>query len=90
MPHPCDTEQSGLVINAVDNAVVPNSHPVQLLMSLKLTRVAGAGGLAEPVKSDADATPDIDRKRAKLSGRGRYKPYCILSHSDALGAQALP
>jgi hypothetical protein len=38
-------------------------------MSLKLTRAAGAGDLAEPVKNDADATPDIERKSAKLSGR---------------------
>ena len=69
MPHPRDLEQSGLVINAVDNAVVPDSNPVQLFMSLKLPRATGTRGLAEPVKSDADATPDVERESAKLSGR---------------------
>ena len=39
------------------------------LMSLKLTRATGARGLAEPIKSDADATPGVERESAKLSGR---------------------
>jgi len=58
-----------LVINAVDNAVVPDSNPVQLAMTLELTRAPGARVLAEPVKGDADATLDVERERAKLSGR---------------------
>ena len=69
MSHPRDTEYSGLVINAIDNAVVPDANPVQLLMSLKLTRATGARSLAEPIKSDADATPGVERESAKLSGR---------------------
>ncbi len=56
-------------MNSVDNAVVTYANPVQLLMSLKLTNAAGAGDLAESFKSDADATPDIEREGAKLSGR---------------------
>ena len=69
MPHPGDTDQGFLVIQSIDNAVVTYANPVQLLMSLKLMNAAGAGGLAEPFKSDADATPDIEREGAKLSGR---------------------
>jgi hypothetical protein len=69
MPHPRDTEHSGLVINAGDNAVVPDANPVQLFMSLKLTCTTGARGLAEPNKSEAAATPEVERKSAKLSGR---------------------
>jgi hypothetical protein len=48
---------------------MPDANPVQLFLSLKLTRATRARGLAEPVKSDADATPDVERESAKLSGR---------------------
>jgi hypothetical protein len=54
-----------LVINAVE----PDSNPVQLFMHLKLTRATGTRSLAEIVKRDTNATPDVERESAKLSGR---------------------
>jgi len=64
MPHPHDTEQSGLVINAVDNAVVPDSHPVQLFMSLKLTRATGRGAWRSPSRA-------MPMRRLMSRGRAR-------------------